>query len=466
MESEEIQAKQISERGIDEFKQYQFVTGFIDPIEEFVVPDSYFSDHWLYLLTNSPSFVNLKIIDFRGNPIKSLLLFKLNYFESQGTNLEELYVDTVVNEGNSYNISFFFETFYERFNNLNVLWIEANSNNLFVENEELKITEEDQNLSDSSSEEVKSNSSNKKTKKRTLKYKFRKLFLGGINFIDRFGQDILNGLYNCEELTLKKCKFEVLDQSDPLCNLTSLKSLSIIETDTLFDSLYKCINLHKSLSTLKVNSVKSTEIMKVIEMFKNLNTLRIAGIKFVKNKIKFDASQLPLNLKKLELIKSEILGKSIFEIILNKFSKITNLTLLDNNYSQAKMMTIDSPEVGSKVITIMFDDSILNLLPPVRDDPWGNLAKTFPNVEIITYYKKAIKVKMPSIATKMKLISGLVDSINSKKMLVNTRKLIMIKKCASIESYYYGGADIKTKTRGLFEYEYDSLTTIESILDN
>ena len=108
MQNEEIQAKQINERGIDEFKQYQFMTDFIDPIEEFVVPDSYFSDHWLYLLTNSPSFANLKIIDFRGNPIKSLLLFKLNYFESQGTNLEELYVDTVVNEGNSYNISFFF----------------------------------------------------------------------------------------------------------------------------------------------------------------------------------------------------------------------------------------------------------------------------------------------------------------------------------------------------------------------
>ena len=79
---------------------------------------------------------------------------------------------------------------------------------------------------------------------------------------------------------------------------------------------------------------------------------------------------------------------------MNEFSKITNLTLLDNNYSQAKMLAIDSPKLNSKVITIMFDDSILNLLPPVDDDPWRNLANTFPNIEIITYYKKEIKAKI------------------------------------------------------------------------
>ena len=82
-----------------------------------------------------------------------------------------------------------------------------------------------------------------------------------------FGQNILLGLKNCEELTIKRCKFEILDEPNPFMNLNSLKSLSIIESDSVFDVLHKADNLHKSLQTLKLNAVKNTNIMDVIKMF-------------------------------------------------------------------------------------------------------------------------------------------------------------------------------------------------------
>ena len=190
---EDIKEKNVSDRINEDFRAYEFEKDFIDPLEEFVFPNSCFTDHSLYCLLYSPSFENLKIIDLRGNQIKSLLLLKINYLDIEAPELEELYLDTIVSEGGSYNISFFFETFYQKFVNLSILWIEAKQNNLRVENEQLKVIEDDGNIS-SSSNHSKSSSFAKKNKKRIMKYKFRKLFLGGIDFVDKFGQDILLGL--------------------------------------------------------------------------------------------------------------------------------------------------------------------------------------------------------------------------------------------------------------------------------
>ena len=63
-----------------DFEAYEFKNDFIDSLQEFVFPNSCFSDHWLYCLIYSPSFINLRIIDLRGNNIKSLLTLKINLF--------------------------------------------------------------------------------------------------------------------------------------------------------------------------------------------------------------------------------------------------------------------------------------------------------------------------------------------------------------------------------------------------
>ena len=134
---EEIHNRLTKYRGINDLKKYKLTTDYIDPLEEFVAPYNAFSDHTLYLLTHAPCFVNLKIIDLRGNQIKSLLWLRPNIFEECLIQLEELYVDTIVNEGESYDVSFLFKSFYGIFNTLQVLWIEAKENNLYVENYEV-----------------------------------------------------------------------------------------------------------------------------------------------------------------------------------------------------------------------------------------------------------------------------------------------------------------------------------------
>ena len=295
------------------------------------------------MLTHSPSFVNLKIVDFRGNNIKSLLLLKINYSKSQGAVLEELYVDTIVNEGESYNISFLFEAAYKRFSNLKVLWIEAKSNNLFVEFGE---------------EELDSNKfTHDLTSKYNISYNFMKLFLGGIDFIGKWGQFIFDRLENWVELTLKKWKFEDLDHSNPLKYLNSLKILSIIETNTVIDFLHKWNNIHKSLNSLKLNSIRSPNIMNIIEMFENLNYLRIAKFKFIENKVKFDISQLPKPLRKFELIKWHVDISTIIDLWSHNFWNVSELVLLDNEFKKPKI--IQSVQSSSTKITkLTLDDSL------------------------------------------------------------------------------------------------------------
>lgn len=292
----------VDERVNDDFREYEFSSDYTDPLEEFIFPGNNFTDHCLYCLTHSPSFENLRVIDLRGNRIKSLLLLKVNYFEIEVPELQELYLDTVVSEGGAYNISFFFETFYQKFVNLNVLWIEAKDKRLIVENEQLKVAEQDLNQS-SSSDHSRSSSFAKRNKKRTMKYKFRKLFLGGIDFVDSFGQEVLFGLTACEELTLKNCKFDFLDELNPFANMTSLKSLSIIDSDSVFDVLNKGENLHKSLQTLKLNSVKNANIMDVIQLYTDVKHLRIAKFDFIEHGVEFKTKMLPKYLKKFEMIK-------------------------------------------------------------------------------------------------------------------------------------------------------------------
>ena len=235
---------------------------------------------------------------------------------------------------------------------------------------------------------------------RKLYTNLNKLFLGGIDFNDSFGQIILNGLEFWEELTIKRCKFEVLSQLNPLRNLTSLKSLSIIESDCIFSQLNKCINLHQSLNTLKINSVKNPFIMRKIEMFKNLRHLRIAWIQFKENKIKFDIQKLPKFLKKFELIKWSVETESILDIWLHGFCLVSELVLLDNEFEDVNRYKNKIKSSNTRIKTLMFDDSIFKVLYPFHDYPWRLFGMVFPNVEKLFYYKKNIDAKLLGIKIK------------------------------------------------------------------
>ena len=183
-----------------------------------------------------------------------------------------------------------------------------------------------------------------------MKYKFKKLFLGGIDFVDKLGQDILLGLSKWEELTLKKWKFEVLDEPNPFMNLNSLKSLSIIESDSVFDALHKADNLHKFLQTLKLNAVKNTEIMNVIKMFKYLKHLRIANYDFKENNVDFYTKMLPQFLKKFEMIQCNITNQVMQDICMNSFWSVSELVLLGNKFSK---VPLNSQNINSSNNTVI-----------------------------------------------------------------------------------------------------------------
>lgn len=61
--------------------------------------------------------------------------------------------------------------------------------------------------------------------------------------------------------------------------LNSLKSLSLTKTESVFDLLATSENLHHSVETLKLNSIKSEAIAPTLAMFVNLKQLRLANLK-------------------------------------------------------------------------------------------------------------------------------------------------------------------------------------------
>ena len=102
-------------------------------------------------------------------------------------------------------------------------------------------------------------------------------------------------------------------------NLNSLKSLSIIESDSVFDALHKADNLHEMLQTLKLNAVKNIEIMDVIKMFKYLKHLRIANYDFKENKVEFETKMFPQFLNKFEMIQCNIPTQVMQDICMHNF---------------------------------------------------------------------------------------------------------------------------------------------------
>ena len=133
-------------------------------------------------------------------------------------------------------------------------------------------------------------------------------------------------------------------------NLNSLKSLSIIESDSVFDVLHKADNLHKSLQTLKLSAVKNTNIMDVIKMFKYLKHLRIANYDFKESKVDFSTKMLPQFLKKFEMIQCNISTRVMQNILMYNFSRVSELVLLGNKFSQVPLNSLKLISSNNTVI--------------------------------------------------------------------------------------------------------------------
>ena len=128
--------KNVDNQVNNDHKEYKIETDFKDQLEGFSFRENCFTDHWLFLLIQSPSFANLKVIDLRGNNIKSLMCLKVNHNEIYEPMLKELYIYILLAKTIPYNISFLFEILYLKFDYFNVLWVEAHEHNLYNEKEE------------------------------------------------------------------------------------------------------------------------------------------------------------------------------------------------------------------------------------------------------------------------------------------------------------------------------------------
>ena len=141
--------------------------------------------------------MNLRVIDFRGNSIKSLSTLQVNAHQFVAPVLEELYIDfEIVVEDASRDISFIFTGVIDPLIKLRVLWVNALKNKLLVENIQMA----------------------------SLSY--RKLYLNNVEFKGAAGQKLFNNTPNLEDLTLKKCSFENISE-DIASNFKNLNSLSL-----------------------------------------------------------------------------------------------------------------------------------------------------------------------------------------------------------------------------------------------
>ena len=217
----------------EHLRHYQINTDYIDPLEEFIVQNNRFTDHTLYMLTHSPSFQNLRVIDMRKNPLNSLLTLKINAHQFQAPNLEELYVETDTNNA-SYNISFIFTGFNESLQKLKVLWINSNSKSVYIKREH-----EHELIS---------------------KLSFTKLYLRNIKFKDDLAQELFDNLDKWEELSLKLWSFELygainaLDKFDTKVSKSNAKTINSklsSKKNTKIEEETKKINLF-TLSNLSI----------------------------------------------------------------------------------------------------------------------------------------------------------------------------------------------------------------------
>ena len=338
-------SKSSIERKVEDFEHYDFFDDYVDPLEEFVAPYNNMTDHCLYILTHSPSFQNLKIIDLRANPISSLKTLIAKGRNFYAPKLEELYIDTTVEDTKeSYDISFFFNGYVDRLTKLKVLYIESKENPLIVslDDEVFQIS----------------------------KLSYIKLYLRNISFLNKSGQKLFDNLQECEELVVDHWKFDELNEHKALMNLTSLKSLSIGdkngESVVLLDALKYTPYLMNSLKILKLWSIKSNNIFEVISKLKNIFQIVLVNIDFTKQVFNQNKNKLfSMKLNKLDLYRWKISWQSLLSNIFLSQNNITDLWLLDNKYDETggwgKKRKNSSPLELPKVVRLTIDDLYLSL---------------------------------------------------------------------------------------------------------
>mmetsp|Transcript_25012 Transcript_25012/g.28719 ORF Transcript_25012/g.28719 Transcript_25012/m.28719 type:complete len:139 (+) Transcript_25012:2450-2866(+) len=133
--------------------------------------------------------------------------------------------------------------------------------------------------------------------------------------------------------------------------------------------------------------------------------------------------------------------------------------LLDNHFDFA---TASSKKKGMgpykmpKVEKICIDDSFLTLFGLA--DAWTHFIVSFPSVKELMYYKRKLKTKLSAVGSKLvKPITSIVNIINTGTTRI--RKFTQIKSLPTGYSYSSSGA--LPKCRGIFEYRFDALTTID-----
>ena len=296
------------------------------------------SDHSLYILTHSSVFSHLRIIDFRGNWVKSLETLKVNYHLVILPSLKEFYVNwNVDSPEQSYNISFFFNGLIDRFTKLDVLWVEAKNNSLFV----------------------------KKDKDDCIQpLLYSKLFLTNIVFEDEFGQEILDNLKCWENLELRKWVFKKLAESDVYNGLCNLKHFALSDNLELFDDIFSDKQLFSTLKYLKVSNIKSKNVFKLISKLRVVGHLVLSNLNLSDQDYKPDVL-FPVSLYKLEVVRWKVEWMYLFDQLQPRKINIVDLTLFDNEYdlltAYTKMIKSFSQTPNPKITRLVMDDLIFTM---------------------------------------------------------------------------------------------------------
>jgi len=98
---------------MEQLKENGYHDSYECPFEELRLQNNRITDSFLYHVSHSPVFKNLKVLDLRNNLIHSLSPININRHEVQLVNLKELYLG-IIND-HSQNIEYFFTGYPGRF---------------------------------------------------------------------------------------------------------------------------------------------------------------------------------------------------------------------------------------------------------------------------------------------------------------------------------------------------------------
>lgn len=210
-------------------------------------------DHCLYILTHSPSFKHLRVIDLRGTFRGTLLTLKANPDEFSAPSLEEFYIDTLTSTPReAYDVSFLFSDLLVRMTQLKVLWLRSNKYKLFLLSEDIIL----------------------------LLYKT--LYLNNIVFKGDTGQQFLDNLSECRDLSLVDCQFEDSDFVPNLETLQHLTSLSLGSCKNMISAMQNSPHIHHSLRVLKLHEALTIKLIQLASGMKHLEYLKLTECKFEK----------------------------------------------------------------------------------------------------------------------------------------------------------------------------------------